>query len=148
MKVILEKDLKGKGKAGTLVEVSDGYARNYLFPKKLAVPATADNLNRMKLQEKARKEREEQERQEAAATAEKLKGILVKIPAKGGEGGRLFGAITAKEISENLKKQCGIEIAKTKIELSENIKAFGTYEIKCKLGYEITGTIRVSVTEA
>lgn len=147
MKVILQKDVRGQGKAGTLAEVSDGYARNYLLPRKLAVEATADNMNKLKLQEKARREQEALERQEAQETAKKLESCTVKVVARGGAGGRLFGAITAKEISENLKEQFGLDVAKTKIVLEENIKTFGTYELKCKLGYEITGTLRVAVVE-
>lgn len=102
MKVILQQDVKGQGKKGQLVDVSDGYARNFLLPKKLAVIATAENLNTMKQQEKARKAQEAAEKAEAEATAKKLEGLTVKIAAKAGEGGRLFGAVTAKEVSEAL----------------------------------------------
>ena len=140
MKVILTQDVKSQGKKGQLVEVSDGYARNFLLPKKLAVIATAENLNTMKLQEKARKAQE--------ATAKKLKDLTVKIAAKAGEGGRLFGAVTAKEVSEALSQQHGVNIAKTKLVLDEPIKACGGYQIKAKLGYEVVGTVSVMVTEA
>ena len=139
MKVILQQDVKGQGKRGQLVNVSDGYARNFLLPKKLAVIATAENLNTMKLQEKARKAQE---------AAEKLKELMVKIPAKAGAGGRLFGAVTSKEISEALQAQFGLNIAKSKIVQDEPIKAFGGYELKVKLGYEVTGTLKVVVAEA
>ncbi|MGI5963362.1 MAG: 50S ribosomal protein L9 [Lawsonibacter sp.] len=148
MKVILQQDVRGQGKKGQLVEVSDGYARNFLLPKKLAVIATAENLNTMKQQEKARKAQEAAEKAEAQATAKKLEGLMVKIAAKAGEGGRLFGAVTAKEISEALSSQHGVDIAKTKLVLDEPIKACGGYQIKAKLGYEITGTVNVMVTEA
>ena len=147
MKVILQQDVRGQGKKGQLVEVSDGYARNFLLPKKLAVIATAENLNTMKQQEKARKAQEAAEKAEAEATAKKLEGLMVKIPAKAGAGGRLFGAVTSKEISEALQAQFGLNIAKSKIVQDDPIKSFGTYQLKCKLGYEITGTLNVVVTE-
>ena len=148
MKVILTQDVKSQGKKGQLVEVSDGYARNFLLPKKLAVIATAENLNTMKLQEKARKAQEAAEKAGAEATAKKLKDMTVKITAKAGEGGRLFGAVTAKEVSEALAQQHGVNIAKTKLVLDEPIKACGGYQIKAKLGYEVVGTVSVMVTEA
>ena len=147
MKVILQQDVKGQGKKGQLVEVSDGYARNFLLPRKLAVVATADNLNTMRQQEKARKAQEEAEKAEARELAKKLEGVLVKVSAKAGEGGRLFGAVTAKEISEALAQQQQMNIAKTKLVLDEPIKACGTYPIKAKLGYEIVGTVNVLVVE-
>ena len=147
MKVILQQDVKGQGKKGQLVEVSDGYARNFLLPKKLAVAATAENINTMKMQEKARKAQEAAEKAEAEALAKQLEGVMVKIPAKAGEGGRLFGAVTAKEISEALSAQHGLNIAKTKLVLDEPIKACGGYQVKAKLGYEIIGIVNVMVTE-
>lgn len=147
MKVILLQDVKGQGKKGQLIEASDGYARNFLLPRKLAVAATAENLNTMKQQEKAKKAQEAAEKAEAEATAARLKDIVVKITAKAGSGGRLFGAVTSKEISDALKAQHGLDIAKSKLVQEEPIKAFGTYELKCKLGYEVTGTLRVMVAE-
>ena len=147
MKVILQQDVRGQGKKGQLVEVSDGYARNFLLPRKLAVAATAENLNTMKQQEKARKAQEAAEKAEAEEVARKLEGLAVKVAARAGEGGRLFGAVTAKEISEALAEQHGLNVAKTKIVLEEPIKACGTYQLKCKLGYEVTGTVNVIVTE-
>lgn len=147
MKVILQQDVKGQGKKGQLVDVSDGYARNFLLPRKLAVPATAENLNTMKQQEKALKAQQAAEKAEAQAIAQKLEGLMVKIPAKAGEGGRLFGAVTAKEISEALSAQHGLDIAKTKLVLEEPIKACGGYQVKAKLGYEVVGTINVMVVE-
>ena len=148
MKVILQQDVKGQGKKGQLVDVSDGYARNFLLPKKLAVTATAENLNTMKQQEKARLAQEAAERAAAMEIVEKLKGCMVKIPAKAGNGGRLFGSVTSKEVSEALKAQFKIDIAKAKIVLPDPIKSFGTYQLKCKLGYEISGTVNVIVVEA
>ena len=147
MKVILQQDVKGQGKKGQMIEASDGYARNFLLPRKLAVLATAENVNTMKVQEKAKRAREAAEKAEAEAVAAKLKELSVQIHAKAGNGGRLFGAVTSKEISEALSAQHGIEIQKTKIVQDEPIKAFGTYELKCKLGYEVTGTLKVVVTE-
>ena len=147
MKVILLQDVKGQGKKGQLIEASDGYARNFLLPRKLAVAATAENLNTMKQQEKAKKAQEAAEKAEAEALSEKLKTSVVKLTAKAGTGGRLFGAVTSKEISDGLKAQYGLDVAKSKIVQEEPIKAFGTYELKCKLGYEVTGTIYVVVAE-
>lgn len=148
MKVILQQDVKGQGKKGQLVEVSDGYARNFLLPKKLAVPATAENVNTMKQQEKARLAQQAAEKAEAEETARKLKDLTVTIAAKAGDGGRLFGAVTAKEISEALAAQHGLTIAKAKIVLDEPIKSCGGYQLKVKLGYEVVGTLKVQVNEA
>jgi len=147
MKVILQQDVKGKGKAGTLVEVSDGYARNFLLPKKLAVAATPENMTVMKQQEKARLKKFEEDKAAANEVAKRLEGVIVKIPAKAGEGGRLFGSVTSMEISSALAEQHGIEIEKNKIVLDEQIKTFGSFEVKCKLGFEITGIINVLVVE-
>ena len=147
MKVILQQDVRGQGKKGQLVEISDGYARNFLLPRKLAVPATAENINTMKQQEKARQAQMAAEKAEAQALAEKLQGIQVKLAAKAGEGGRLFGAVTSKEIAEALSAQFGLNIAKTKLVLDEPIKSCGGYQIKAKLGYEIMGTVKVMVVE-
>ena len=147
MKVILQQDVKGQGKKGQMIEASGGYARNFLLPRKLAVPATAENINTMQQQEKAKRAQEAAERAAALEMAEKLKECPVKLTAKAGNGGRLFGSVTSKEVSEALKAQHGIDIAKTKIVLPDPIKAFGTYQLKCKLGYEVSGTINVTVTE-
>ena len=147
MKVILQQDVRGQGKKGQMVEVSDGYARNFLLPRKLAVLATAENVNTMKQQEKARKAQEAAEKAEAEALSKKLEGLMVKIPAKAGEGGRLFGAVTAKEISEALAAQYSLNIPKARLVLDEPIKACGGYQIKAKLGYEVVGTVNVMVTE-
>ena len=147
MKVILQQDVKGQGKKGQMIEVSEGYARNYLLPRKLAVAATADAINTMNLKEKARRAEEARQRAEALETAEKLKGCVVKLTAKAGQGGRLFGAVTTKEIAEGLSKQHGLEIAKQKLVLEEPIKAFGSYQIKAKLGFEVVATVYVVVIE-
>ena len=146
MKVILQQDVKGQGKKGQMVEVAEGYARNFLLPKKLAVIATADAMNTMKLQEKAKKAEEARLKAEAEAIAEKLKSVQVKIPARAGANGKLFGAVTSKEVSDALMAQHGIEIAKQKI-VMDPIKSFGSYEVKAKLGFEISGTVYVLVVE-
>ena len=147
MKVILQQDVKGEGTKGQMIEVSEGYARNFLLPRKLAVAATADAINTMKLKEKARKAEEARLKAEAEDIAEKLKGCMVKLTAKAGTGGRLFGAITTKEISEGLEKQCGLEVPKQKLVLDDPIKSFGTFQVKAKLGFEVMGTVNVLVTE-
>jgi len=146
MKVILQQDVKGQGKKGQMIEVAEGYARNFLLPRKLAVLATTDAMNTMRLQEKAKKAEEARLKAEAQAVAEQLKSAVVKIPAKAGANGKLFGAITAKEVSEALSKQHGIELAKQKI-VTDPIKAYGSYQLKAKLGYEISGTVYVMVVE-
>ena len=147
MKVILQQDVKGQGKKGQLVEVSEGYARNFLLPRKLAIEATTDAINTMNLKEKARKAEEARQKAEAEEISKKLKDCPVKLTAKAGNGGRLFGAVTTKEISEGLKKQFSIDIPKQKLVLDEPIKAFGTYHVKAKLGFEITATVSVAVSE-
>ena len=147
MKVILQQDVRGQGKKGQMVDVSDGYARNYLLPRKLAVVATADNVNTMKLQDQARKEREAREKAEAEVVVRKLKDCPVKIAAKAGAGGKLFGSVTTKEISAALKEQYGLDIAKNQLSC-EPIKSFGTFQVKCKLGYEVSGIVTVQVVEA
>ena len=148
MKVIFNVDGKGKAKKGELKEVSDGYARNYLLPRKLASEATADNINALKLKEKAKAAQMAREKAEAEANAAKLGEITVTIRAKAGGAGKLFGAVTSQEISAALKEQHGIEIEKNKIVQAEPIKTFGAYQIKAKLGYEVSGTINVLVIEA
>ena len=147
MKVILQQDVRGQGKKGQMIEVSEGYGRNFLLPRKLAVPATADAINTMNLKEKARKAEEARQKAEAEATAEKLKECMVKLTAKAGNGGRLFGAVTTKEISDGLKAQFGLDIPKQKLVLDEPIKAYGSYQVKAKLGFEVSGTVYVTVCE-
>ena len=147
MKVILQQDVRGQGKKGQLVEVSEGYARNFLLPRKLAIAATPDAINTMNLKEKARTAEEARLKAEAEATAEKLKECMVKLTAKAGSGGKLFGAVTTKEISEGLKEQFGVDVPKQKLVLEEPIKAFGSYQVKAKLGFEVNGTVYVAVYE-
>ena len=147
MKVILQQDVKGQGKKGQMIEVSEGYGRNFLLPRKLAIPATADAINTMNLKEKAKRAEEARLKAEAQEVAAKLKECTVKLTAKAGNGGKLFGAVTTKEISEGLAKQYGLNIPKQKLVLDEPIKAFGGYQVKAKLGFEITAIVKVSVTE-
>ncbi len=147
MKVILQKDVKGQGKKGELKEVSDGYARNFLLPRGLAVEANADNLNTLKLKEKARQAQMAKEKAQAEDYAKRLGDVVVNIRAKAGTGGRLFGAVTSKEISEALEAQHGMSIEKNRIVQAEPIKKYGSYQVKCKLGYEVSGTIHVMVIE-
>ena len=147
MKVIFNVDVKGQGKKGELKEVSEGYGRNYLLPRKLAVEATPDNLNALRLKEKAKAAAIAAEKEKAMENAKALESVVVKITARAGAGGKLFGAVTSQEISEALKTQFGIEIEKQKIVQADPIKTFGSYEVKCKFGYEINGVIHVMVTE-
>ncbi len=147
MKVILQQDVKGQGKKGQMVEVSEGYARNFLLPRKMAIPATADAINTMNLKEKAKKAEEARQKALAEETAEKLKECMVKLTARAGAGGKLFGAVTTKEISEGLMKQYSIDIPKQKLVLEDPIKAFGNYEVKARLGFEVVATVYVSVFE-
>ena len=148
MKVILTQDVKGKGKKGQMIEVSDGYARNFMLPRKLAIEATPDAVNTMKMNDKAKAEQMAREKAQAQEFAEKLKDITVELKAKSGNGGRLFGSITSQEVSDALKKQAGISVDKKKIVQDEPIKSFGTFSLKAKLGYEIVATITVHVSEA
>ena len=147
MKVIFNEDVRGQGKRGEMKEVSDGYARNYLLPRKLASEATPDMLNAFKLKEKAKKAQMAREKAQAEENAKRLEGVVVRISARAGQGGRLFGAITSQEISDALREQHGIEIEKNKIVQSEPIKSFGNFEVKAKLGYEVSGKINVLVVE-
>ena len=146
MKVILTQDVKGKGKKGQMIEVSDGYARNFMLPKKLAIEATADAINTMKMNDKATQERIAREKAEALETSKKLRAMTLVVKAKGGGAGRLFGAVTNAEIASALEKQ-GIKLDKRKIVLNETIKNVGTYTATCKLGYEITAPLTVKVGE-
>ena len=147
MKVILQQDVRGQGKKGQMIDAAEGYARNYLLPRKLAIPATADAINTMNLKEKARKAEEARLKAEAQEIAGKLQNCPVKLSAKAGNGGKLFGAVTNKEISEGLASQYQLDVPKQKIVLDEPIKAFGTYEVKAKLGYEVSARFSVSVSE-
>ena len=148
MKVILQQDVRGKGKKGQTIEVSDGYARNYLLPRKLALEATPDNLNAYNIKEKARLAQIEREKDQARDTGRQLEGTTVRISAKSGGAGKLFGAVTSKEIADALSQQCGIVVEKNKIVQNEPIKTFGPFPVKVKLGYEVSANITVEVTEA
>ena len=147
MTVILLQDVKGKGKKGQMLEVSDGYARNFMLPRKLAVEATADAVNTMRMTDKANQEKRQKEREEAFALSNKLKTLTVTIKAKGGGAGRLFGSVTTQNISDALKKDHGITLDKHKIVLSDTIRTVGSYTAKCKLGYEITADLKLKVEE-
>ena len=147
MKVILTQDVKGKGKKGQMIEVSDGYARNFMLPKKLAIEATPDAINTMKMTDKATQERIAREKAAALETSKKLREMTLVVKAKGGGAGRLFGAVTNAEIAAALEKQ-GVKLDKRKIVLNENIKNVGTYTATCKLGYEINAPLTVKIEEA
>ena len=147
MKVILLQDVKGQGKKGQLIEVSDGYARNFLLPRKLAQEATADNVNTMKMNDKAAQEKRQREREAALALSKVLKDMTLVVTAKGGGAGRLFGSVTNAEISDALAKQHKIELDKRKIVLKDPIKNVGTYTVVCKLGYEVNAELRVEIKE-
>ncbi len=147
MKVIFTADVKGQGKKGEMKEVSEGYGRNYLLPRKLAVEATKDNLNALRLKEKAKQAAIAAEKEKALENAKQLESVVIKIAARAGAAGKLFGAVTSQEISDALKEQYGIEIEKQKIVQNEPIKTFGSYEVKCKFGYEINGVIHLLVVE-
>ena len=146
MKVILLQDVKGKGKKGQMIEVSDGYARNFMLPKKLAIEATPDAINTMKMNDKATQERIAREKAEALEVSKKLRAMTLIVKAKGGGAGRLFGAVTNAEIAAALEKQ-GVKLDKRKIVLGENIKNVGTYTVTCKLGYEINAPLTVKIEE-
>ncbi len=148
MKVILLQDVKGKGKKGQMLEVSDGYARNFMLPKKLAVEATADAINTMRMNDKAAAEKAAKERTEALEVSHKLKELILVVTAKGGGAGRLFGSVTNQEIADALKVKTGIVLDKRKIVISDPIKSVGTYTVTCKLGYEITAKLTVKIEEA
>jgi len=147
MKVIFQQDVRGQGKKGEMKEVSEGYARNFLIPKGLAVEANKDNMNALALKEKAKRAQEARERAEATENAAKLKGVLVTIRAKAGANGRLFGSVTSQEIVDALKEQHGIVIEKNKLVQADPIKNFGSYSVKCKFGYGIDGTVNLQVIE-
>lgn len=147
MKVILLQDVKSLGKKGEIVEVSDGYARNFVLPKKLGAEANSKNMNDLKLQ-KANEEKIAKEQLEAAQELAKvlaMKEVVVKM--KSGEGGKTFGSISSKEIAEEAKKQCGLELDKKKIQLPEAIKSLGAYEVNVKLHTKVTGKLKVKVIE-
>lgn len=147
MKVILLKDVKGLGKAGDLVNAKDGYARNFLFPKKLAIEATPANLEKWKERKKLEAEQEKKEHEEALKLKEKLESISVELKGKAGDGGKLFGSITSKDIAENLKKQHNIDVDRRKIEMKDNIKSIGETLVEVRVYPEITAKLKVKVVE-
>ena len=148
MKVILLQDVKGQGKKGQLIEASDGYARNFLLPRKLAVEATADAMNTKKMNDKAAAEKEAKERAEALEISKQLRDTVLVVTAKGGGAGRLFGSVTNQEIADALKAKTGINLDKRKIVIADPIKSVGTYTVQCKLGYEISAPLTVKIEEA
>lgn len=147
MKVIFQTDVRGQGKKGEMKEVSEGYARNFLLPRGLATEATKDNLNVFQLKEKAKIAQRAKEKAQAEENAARLKDIVVTIRAKAGTGGRLFGAVTSKEICDALEAQHGLVIEKNKLVQTEPVKTFGNFDIKCKFGYGVDGTIHLKVVE-
>lgn len=148
MKVILLQDVKSLGKKGEVVNVSDGYARNMILPKKLGVEATGKNLNDLKLQNKHAEKVAQEQLEAAQALADEIKEKIVEVKIKAGEGGRTFGSISTKEISAAVKEQLNLDIDKKKMSLNDPIKALGTYEVAVKLHAKVTATLRVKVTEA
>ncbi|MBE6686490.1 MAG: 50S ribosomal protein L9 [Ruminococcaceae bacterium] len=147
MKVVLLKDVKAQGKAGQIVNVSDGYARNFLFPKGLAIEADAKALNEIKNREASQQHKIDVETQNAKDIAAKLEAVSVKIACQSGADGRLYGSVTTKDIAEELKKQHGIEIDKRKLVLNEAIKSYGTYQAEAKLYSGIVGKVNVVVAQ-
>ena len=147
MKVILLQDVKSVGKKGDIIDANDGYARNFLIPKKMGVPANAENMNTLKLQKSNEAKVAQEQLEEAQRFAKELETKEVVLAIKAGEGGKTFGSVSSKEIANAYKEQCGITIDKKKIQLSESIKNFGVYEVKIKLHPKVTGTLKVKVKE-
>ena len=145
MKVILLSDIKGVGKKDQVIEASDGYARNFLFPKKLAVEANSTNMNNLKAKQESNQYRKDVEKQEAQKIAEKLKGIMLKVRVKAGENGQIFGGVTSREIAEGLKKDYNIVIDKKKIMLADTVKTLGTITVDIKLYEGVTGKLKVDI---
>ena len=145
MKVILLDNIKGVGKKDEIINASDGYARNYLLPKKLAVEANAENMSKLNNKKESANYKKDQEKQNAEELAKKLKGIMLKIKVKAGENGKIFGGVTSKEISENLKSQYNFVVDKKKIELKDTIKTLGSFNVSIKLFEGITADLRVEV---
>ena len=148
MKVILLQDVKGKGKKGQMLEVSDGYARNFMLPKKMAIEATPDAINTMRMNDKATQERIAKEKAAALELSKQLREMTLVVTAKGGGAGRLFGSVTNQEIADSLKTKAGITLDKRKIVIADPIKNIGTYTVTCKLGYEINAPLTVKIEEA
>ena len=147
MKLILTKDVKGQGKKDQIIEVSDGYARNFLIPKGLAIPADAKSMNDVKNREDSRLHKIETEKAAAKEVAAKLEKITVKITSQAGSDGRLYGSVTAKDVAEALQKQHGITIDKRKLALTDPIKAFGTYNTEVKLYTDVVGKVKITVCD-
>ena len=147
MKVILTQDVKSQGKKGDLINVSDGYARNFLFPKGLAIEASKQALNELEGKNAAQQFHKNMEEQKARNIADRLKEVEVKLTAKAGNGGRLFGSVTSKDVAAALEKQTGIKVDKRKIDLPDGIKSCGTTDVKVQLYPQIYGTFKVTVTE-
>lgn len=145
MKVILNQDVKGQGKKGDLIEVSDGYARNFLLPKNLAIPATKENINVLKGQQESREYRQQKELEEAQETAKKISEISVVLKAKAGDNGKLFGSITSKDVSEALTAQHHIKIDKKKFVLPDGIKSLGTTQVDIKIHPGVLAKLKVNV---
>lgn len=148
MKVILIQDVKKLGKSGEIIDINDGYARNYIIPQKLGIEANNKNLNDLKLKKKNEEKIAQQQLDEAKALAEKIGQQTVVVKMKAGEGGKVFGSISSKEIAAATLKQCNIELDKKKIQLAEAIKNFGFYEVGVKLHPQVTATLKVKVEEA
>lgn len=147
MKVILLEDVKSLGKKGEVVDVNEGYAKNFLLKKKVGIEATAANMNDLKLQKNNDAKVAKEQLEAAQAFAKELEEKSITVSIKSGEGGRTFGSISSKEIAQAFKEQCGVEIEKKKIVLPESLKALGTYDVKVKLHPQVTGTLKVKITE-
>ena len=145
MQVILLQDIKGVGKKDEIINANDGYARNYLLPKKLGVEANKENLSKLKAKNDSKAYKKSVEKEEAQKIGEKLKGILLKIPVKSGENGKIFGSITSKEIADNLKEQYGIDVDKKKIDLKEPIKSLGSFNVNIKLFEGVLGNLKIQM---
>lgn len=145
MKVILKADIKGVGKKDEVINASDGYARNFLFPKNLAVETNAENMSKLKAKKDSNAYKKSQEKEEAKKIAEKLSKILLKIPVKAGENGKIFGGVSAKEVSDLLKEEYKIEVDKKKIELKETIKTLGVRTLTIKLYEGVIGNLKIDV---
>ena len=145
MKVILKADIKGVGKKDEVINASDGYARNFLFPKNLAVEANAENMSKLKAKQDSNAFKKTQEKEEAERIAEKLSKIMLKIPVKSGANGKIFGGVSSKEIAENLEKQYQIKVDKKKIDLKDTIKTLGTFSVDIKLFEGVVGKVKIDV---
>lgn len=145
VKVILKEDIKGVGKKDQVINASDGYARNFLFPKKLAVEANAENMSKLKAKQDSHAFKKSQEKEEAEKIAEKLSKILVKIEVKAGTNGKIFGGVSSKEIAENLEAQYQIKVDKKKIDLKDTIKTLGTFTVDIKLFEGVIGKVKLNV---